>query len=145
MSADGHARQAPAGPSPTWRPRLPGPDALGRSLVVVDRRPVHAPWNDAQTIAIGDAELADAGEVLVALRAARQDRRRVVVELTGAAVDALDPRRRPVEATTEPPRVAGARYAFDRDELWHLVWSNSVDGRHDETSRESAGEPHIAS
>ncbi|MEM9513649.1 MAG: ATP-dependent DNA helicase UvrD2 [Actinomycetota bacterium] len=129
LAAEADGRRAGAAQLPSWMPRLPGPDALGRSVVVVARGAAPAAWNKAPTITVGDAELADPGKVLVALRAARRERRRVVVELTGTAVDALDPENRPAEAEAEPARVVGAQFAFHRDELWHLVWSHSVDGR----------------
>ncbi len=86
-------------------------------------------WTDAPTITVGDAEMAAPHEALDALRAARRERHRVVVELTGAAIDALDPQQLPAPATTDAPRVAGTNFSFHHDELWHLVWSHSVDGR----------------
>ncbi len=63
------------------------------------------------------------GEALGALHLARQTVARVVIELDVAFDDD------PMSATDTPPFELGPRFAFDLDELHHLVWSNTIDAR----------------
>ena len=114
---------------------LPGPDDLGRFLVLTadDPAPAPAPWDEAPRISIGAAEVAAPDELLAVLRAARHERRRTVIELS--TPDAVPPPSDATESTEEAPRTLGPRFGFQCDELAHLVWSNSValaDLAHDE-------------
>ncbi|MEM8619299.1 MAG: ATP-dependent DNA helicase UvrD2 [Actinomycetota bacterium] len=113
-------------PAHTERLRLPGPDDLGRFLVLSagDSGPTPAPWDNAPRIAIAESDVAAPDELLAVLRAARHERRRaVIVPSTPDAVPSLGDS---AESTDKAPRILGPRFGFQRDELAHLVWSNSV-------------------
>ena len=102
-----------------------GPDVLGRAVVIVPGQAVPGPWAGAPVIRVDAETLRTPGEALGALHLARQTGTRVVIELD-AAID-LDAD--PLSATDVAPFELGPRFAFDLDELHHLVWSNSIDAR----------------
>ncbi|MEM1332962.1 MAG: ATP-dependent DNA helicase UvrD2, partial [Actinomycetota bacterium] len=92
-------------------------------LVVGDGDEVPPPWSDAEVVELGPAEASQPAGVLGQLRSASAQRRRLVIRL-GADLD-----RAPALATDADPHRVGARFAFDGEELHHLLWANSVDGR----------------
>ncbi len=100
-----------------------GPDRLGRHAVVAPDADVPPPWAAADRVLITPATLDQPGAVLDRLRAAGHERQRLVIEV------AADLDRPPALATDAPPYELGARFAFELDELYHLVWSNAVDLR----------------
>jgi DNA helicase II / ATP-dependent DNA helicase PcrA len=100
----------------------PGPDALGRDVVVRLGQAPPPGWEGARRVVVDDA-LAEAPEQLIAMLRQRRERmERTVFELAVdlGAPSTLDHR---------PPHDIGARANFAIDELHHLVWSNSVDAR----------------
>ena len=105
--------------------RWAGPDALGRSLVVLDDQPIPTPWHAAPRLAIDDHAMLDPAAALHTLRQAHQQRTRVVIDLTAAF------HRPPAGTLTAPLHDLGARAELPLDELHHLVWSNSVVLDHD--------------
>ncbi|MET0662530.1 MAG: ATP-dependent helicase, partial [Ilumatobacteraceae bacterium] len=100
-----------------------GPDALARHALVVPDGSVPAPWLAAERIQITPATLAAPTEACARLRRAAIDRERLVLELE------TDFEERPAVATGDAPFDLGPRFAFELDELHHLVWSNTVDLR----------------
>ncbi|MEL6894071.1 MAG: UvrD-helicase domain-containing protein, partial [Actinomycetota bacterium] len=103
-----------------------GPDALGRWAVAEPGVAVPAPWSGAEVVTIGADELRDPSATLTTLRAAAVDSTRLVIALD------VDFDRAPALATDADPHRVGARFAFDLEELHHLVWLNSIDLRHSE-------------
>ncbi|MGB0113551.1 MAG: ATP-dependent DNA helicase UvrD2 [Ilumatobacteraceae bacterium] len=100
-----------------------GPDPLGRHLVIVPGGDVPAPWQGAERLVIDAAALAGPEQALSSLRAAHHQSTRLVIEL------AEEFERQPMLMTKAAPYELGATFSFEREELHHLVWSNSVDGR----------------
>ena len=100
-----------------------GPDALGRHLLIEPGGPVAKPWKTAAKLTITASVLEDPDEALAQLRAAHHGRQRVVIEL------ATDFDREPRLMTEAQPFEVGPTFAFELEELHHLVWSNTVDGR----------------
>ena len=101
-----------------------GPEELGRNLVVrAGASSVPAAWAAAPRIVIDAAVLNDPASTLAALRARWLARQRTVIEL---ATTFDEP---PVATEHRPLWKISPTFAFELDELWHLVWSNSVDGR----------------
>ena len=84
---------------------------------------------------ITDDTLAEPTDALVALRSAHHQRRRLVIEL------AADFDRAPMLMTEAPPFEVGATFTFELEELHHLVWSNSVDGRDPSAPRVGRARP----
>jgi DNA helicase-2/ATP-dependent DNA helicase PcrA len=103
---------------------VPGPIALGRSVVINAGDAIPAPWMSAPVITIDDAVLASPAAVVGELHRAWAGRTPVVVEL------AVDPGRfrEPVAITDEPWSLdADVEPWFDR--LHFLVWANTYDAR----------------
>ena len=100
-----------------------GPDELGRHLVVEPGGEVPPPWGDAQRLVVDASSLAQPDQALRALRTAHHARERLVIEL------ATPFEREPLLMTEAAPYQLGPTFAFDLEELHHLVWSNSVDHR----------------
>jgi DNA helicase-2/ATP-dependent DNA helicase PcrA len=105
--------------------RWAGPDALGRSLVLLDEQPVPEPWQSAPRLTIDERVLLDPTAALHTLRQAHQQRTRLVIDLAVAF------HRPPAGTLTGPLHELGARAELPLDELHHLVWSNSVVLDHD--------------
>lgn len=108
-------------PTPPARRIGPGPDALGRHVIVTPGAPAPPPWQASRRIDV--AAVAPAAAV-AALRAASAARERLVLELADGAEAAWRPgieRREPFEL--------GPRFAFVVDELAELVFANAVDHR----------------
>ncbi|TFH20920.1 MAG: hypothetical protein E4H05_01265, partial [Acidimicrobiales bacterium] len=122
-------RPAPAiaAPSPNVprgvAPAGAGPDELGRHVVIEPGGDVPAPWADAQRLVIDAATLSDPVHALVFLRAAHHARERLVIELAASF------EREPMLMTEAAPYELGPTFAFDLEELHHVVWTNSVDHR----------------
>lgn len=101
----------------------PGPDQLGRNLVIDAGGAVADPWSSAQRLVIDANALETPGKALARLRATMNARERLVIELAVAF------EREPMLMTESAPYELGPTFAFDLEELHHLVWSNSVDFR----------------
>lgn len=101
----------------------PGPDRLGRHVVVDVGGDAPGPWTDGRRLTVDADVLARPDDVLGVLRDAATSGERLVIEL------ATDFERRPELMTEAPPERVGPQFAFARDELYHLVWSNSIDAR----------------
>ncbi len=100
-----------------------GPDELARNLVVDVGGSVAPPWSSAQRVVVDPGVLGAPAATLVRLRAAAHALERVVIELAAPF------EREPMLMTEAAPYELGPTFAFDLEELHHLVWSNSVDGR----------------
>ena len=99
----------------------PGPDALGRGLVINPGANIATPWRDAERVVIDAAVIADPESTIAELMGHAHAARRVVVELAAPFSD-------PPRSTTDvAPFELGARFWFALDVLHHLVWSNSID------------------
>ena len=111
---------------------FPGPDELGRGLVVLPGAAVPAPFAEALRVTVDESVLGSP-EALAATAAviheAWDGRRRVVVELA-VPVDAL----RAPEVEHRPPYELDPGFTFERERLQFLVWANNYDAR-------KAGEP----
>jgi DNA helicase-2/ATP-dependent DNA helicase PcrA len=103
---------------------FPGPDALGRGLVVAPGAEVPAGWQAVERIRVDDATLADPAAANDRLHRAWRGRTPVVVEL---AVDAAELRQ--PESERRPPYELDPSYEFRRERLHFLVWANTYDGR----------------
>jgi DNA helicase-2/ATP-dependent DNA helicase PcrA len=84
---------------------------------------VPEPWAEAQRLVVDAATLADPSHALTFLRAAHHARERLVIELAAPF------EREPMLMTEAAPYELGPTFAFDLEELHHLVWANSVDHR----------------
>ncbi len=100
-----------------------GPDQLGRHAVIEPGGHVPEPWADAQRLVVDAATLDDPSHALAFLRAAHHARERLVIELAAPF------EREPMLMTEAAPYELGPTFAFDLEELHHLVWANSVDHR----------------
>ena len=100
-----------------------GPDRLGRHLVIGPGGDIAEPWASADRLVIDATTLGEPEQALRRLRQAHHEPSRLVIEL------AVDFDRQPMLMTEAAPYELGPTFAFDREELHHLVWSNSVDGR----------------
>jgi DNA helicase II / ATP-dependent DNA helicase PcrA len=100
-----------------------GPDELGRHLVIDPGGAIAQPWAGADRLVIDEATLAAPDHALDRLRSAHHAGIRLVVELAAPF------EREPMLMTEAAPYELGPKFAFDLEELHHLVWSNSVDAR----------------
>ena len=114
-----HVATVPRGVAPAGA----GPDELGRHVVIEPGGSIPERWADAQRIVIDGGTLTEPAHALAFLRAAHHARERLVIELA-ASFD-----REPMLMTEAAPYELGPTFAFDLEELHHLVWSNSVDHR----------------
>lgn len=103
---------------------IPGPEPLGRSLVVAPGGPILDAWMDAPRVTVGPDELADPGPVVEVLHAVWLERRPVVVELA-AESDAL----RQPERHLGPVFELAPGFTFMRERLHFLIWANAYDAR----------------
>jgi DNA helicase-2/ATP-dependent DNA helicase PcrA len=106
---------------------FPGPDELGRGLVVLPGAAVAEPFADAPRLTIDEAVLGSpqVSEAMAAvLHEAWAERRRVVIEL---AVP-LETLRAP-EVERRPPYELDPGFTFERERLQFLVWANNYDAR----------------
>jgi DNA helicase-2/ATP-dependent DNA helicase PcrA len=100
-----------------------GPSSLGRHLIIEPGGVVLPPWIEAERLVIDDATLVEPHHALTTLRRVHHARERLVIELAAPF------ERAPQLMTDAAPEQLGPTFAFDREELHHLVWCNSVDGR----------------
>ncbi|MFN2607706.1 MAG: ATP-dependent helicase [Acidimicrobiales bacterium] len=103
---------------------FPGPDVLGRGLVVGPGADVPAGWESVERVAVDEAALADPGAALAALQGAWSGRHRVVVELAVPSEHLREP-----ESEHRPPFELGPGHDLARERLQFLVWANTYDGR----------------
>jgi DNA helicase-2/ATP-dependent DNA helicase PcrA len=103
---------------------FPGPDALGRGLVVAPGGEVPPGWADLERLRLDEAALADPASVLAVLHPAWAARRRVLIEL---AVDAGELRQ--PERERRPAYELDPSFEFRRERLHFLLWANNYDGR----------------
>ncbi len=108
-------------PAPT---PFPGPDALGRNLVVGPGDPIPDGFPDAPRLVVDEAVLAHPGPAVAFLHGRWAARQRTVVEL---AVDNATLQQAEVDdrAPWDLPR----GFTFLRERLAFLVWANSYDAR----------------
>ncbi len=111
-------------PPVTAAASFPGPDALGRNVVVDPTAPTPPGFETARRLVVDDDVLADPAATVAVLRSRWLGRRRTVIEL---AVD-NDAARAP-ESTTTPPYALPRDHAFHREALHFLTWANSYDLR----------------
>ncbi len=112
-------RDVPRGVAPAGA----GPDELGRHVLIEPGGNIPERWADAQRIVIDAGTLTDPAHALAFLRAAHHARERLVIELAAPF------EREPMLMTEAAPYELGPTFAFDLEELHHLVWANSVDHR----------------
>ena len=98
-----------------------GPHLLGRNVVVALGSEPPSDWDGCERIRIDSGAVGEPLPAVERLRAAAFERRGVVIELIDDTA--------PPAVERRPAHELGPRFAFDGDELHHLVWSNSVDGR----------------
>jgi DNA helicase II / ATP-dependent DNA helicase PcrA len=103
---------------------FPGPDLLGRNVVVGPGAVTPAGYEAARRLVIDDDVLAEPAAAAAVLRARWLARQRMVIEL---AVD-NEAARRP-EATELAPYRLPRDHAFHREHLHFLTWANSYDLR----------------
>jgi DNA helicase-2/ATP-dependent DNA helicase PcrA len=106
---------------------FPGPDELGRGVVVLPGGAVAAPFAEAPRLTIDEAVLASpqvSAAMAAVLHEAWAERRRVVIEL---AVP-LETLRSP-EVERRPPYELDPGFMFERERLQFLVWANNYDAR----------------
>ncbi|HEY4408346.1 MAG TPA: ATP-dependent DNA helicase UvrD2, partial [Acidimicrobiia bacterium] len=106
---------------------FPGPDELGRGLVVLPGSAVPPPFADVSRCRIDETVLASPPAmtaVAAELAEAWAGRRRVVVELA-VPLEAL----RAPEAERRPPYELDPGFTFERERLQWLVWANTYDAR----------------
>jgi DNA helicase II / ATP-dependent DNA helicase PcrA len=103
---------------------FPGPDVLGRNVVVDPTAPTPSGFETARRLVVDDDVLADPAATVAVLRSRWLGRRRTVIVL---AVD-NDAARAP-ESTITPPYALSRDHAFHREALHFLTWANSYDLR----------------
>jgi DNA helicase-2/ATP-dependent DNA helicase PcrA len=102
---------------------------LGRSVVVAAGAAAPEGWAGTERVTIDEAALSAPAAVLSSLREAAHGRRPLVIEIC-APIDDLS-----AASESRPLHELGPRFAFDLDELGHLVFSNSVDVRRPDRPR----------
>jgi DNA helicase-2/ATP-dependent DNA helicase PcrA len=109
---------------------FPGPEALGRSVVVKPGSPVPAGWEGADRVTIDTALLADPERLEAVVIDAQHryvKRTQTVYEL---GVPAAELNR--VEAVDAEPVELGSDFTFLRERLTKAIWHNSYDATGDE-------------
>jgi DNA helicase-2/ATP-dependent DNA helicase PcrA len=101
----------------------PGPEELGRHLVIEPGGSIPEPWITCDRLVIDEATLSAPARALDRLRRAHHSTTRVVIEL------ATPFEREPMLMTEVAPYELGPTFQFELEELHHLVWANSVDAR----------------
>lgn len=123
-SVDIDVDDAPDYPPEPGAPLVPGPRALGRSIVLLSDDPIPDAWAGMPEIAVTNADLAERTATVDRLHREWSRRQPLVIRLL---VDA-DELKRPV-AWTKPLWQLGARFDPWTDRLLFLVWNNGYDGR----------------
>ncbi len=108
-------------------PARRGPEALGRHVVVLPDAAPPDGWEACPRIAVDLSAVgsADVAELTESIRTATLDAASLVLEVEAAVDDAA----MPDLADGRQPHELGVAHRFPGDELWHLVWSNSIDAR----------------
>ena len=106
--------------------RFPGPEALGRNVVVGPDAPTPDGYQDARRLVIDEEVLADPSPIAAVLRSRWRTRRRTVIELRVSNEQARAP-----ESVTDPPYALARDHSFHREHLHFLTWANSYDLRGD--------------
>jgi DNA helicase-2/ATP-dependent DNA helicase PcrA len=101
----------------------PGPDELGRHLVIEPGGSIPEPWITCDRLVIDGGTLSEPARALDRLRRANHSTTRVVIELAAPF------EREPMLMTEVAPYELGPTFQFELEELHHLVWANSVDAR----------------
>ena len=108
----------------------PGPDELGRSVVVAPGGEVPPAWADCDRVPVGYSLLADPDRLLGVVNDLQRryvQRIPTVLELGVSDVELNAP-----ESTSLPPFELGATFTFLRERLAKAVWHNSYDARSDQ-------------
>jgi DNA helicase II / ATP-dependent DNA helicase PcrA len=105
-------------PADAWA----GPEALGRWFVILPDGNVPAAWAEAERFVIDASVLADPSERLEQLLPRWINRQRTVVQLDVPFFD------RPTEIERAMPWDIDPSFTFALEQLWFIVWANSVDG-----------------
>ena len=100
-----------------------GPWALGRNVVVAPGADAPSEWSDCRRVVVDSAVFIDPSSTLAALRSAAHASTSVVIEL------GVDLEIGPGSVDEREPHEVGVDHEFALDEVLHLVWSNSIDGR----------------
>lgn len=103
---------------------FPGPDALGRGVVVAAGAPTPHGFDGVRRFVVDDEVAAAPAALAAVLHRRWLDRRRFVLELA-ADNDAL----RAPETTDLPPYELPADFTFHRERLHFLTWANTYDLR----------------
>ncbi|HYH51402.1 MAG TPA: ATP-dependent DNA helicase UvrD2 [Acidimicrobiia bacterium] len=106
---------------------FPGPEELGRGLVVLPGAAVPELFGAAPRVAIDEHVLASPQAVAATaavLHEAWNERRRVVIEL-GVPLEGL----REPEVERRPPYELDPGFTFERERLQFLMWANTYDAR----------------
>ncbi len=111
-------------PEVTVAANFPGPEVLGRNVVVGPGDPAPEGFARATRLVIDDDVLTDPAPVAALLRARWSSRRRTVIELAVPNDDARSP-----ESTSAPPYALPRDHSFHREHLHFLTWANSYDLR----------------
>ena len=98
---------------------------LGRNVVVRPGQSTPPEWSTAARLIVGLVEVNDPTQLVARLRSVADDRLPYVFEIGDEAAEALAAE----QTNTRPLHQIGPRFTFERSELHHLVWSNSVDFR----------------
>ena len=101
-----------------------GPAILGRHALVRVGQPSPAEWTHTERVLV-DLDRAEAADLAARLHQLTDSRSSCVIELADATDEALD---RPF-SSSRPPHEISARVKFVRQQLRHLISSNSVDFR----------------
>lgn len=130
-SADSQVDEAAREPLPEpAAPLVPGPRALGRSIVLSLEDPVPAAWAGALEVTVTNADLQRRTSTVDLLHREWARRRPLVIRLCVDANDLRTPAR-----WTQPLWQLGRRFDPWTDRLLFLVWNNSYDGRDGRTPR----------
>lgn len=97
-----------------------GPAELGRNLLVLPGAAVPPQWADAPRLVASAT-----AECVQRLRELGRQRQGAVIEVA----DEVSPESLQGDVANEPPHELGPRHSLLRDDLRHLIVSNSVDGR----------------
>ncbi len=103
---------------------FPGPDELGRSVVVGAGAPAPRGFGGAPRLRLDDEVAAHPSHAAVWLHHRWLRRERVIIELATDAAAIREP-----EVETRRPYTVGADHTFHRDRLQFLVWANTYDLR----------------
>ena len=104
---------------------FPGPAALGRGIVIAPGQGLPAGWGGLPRLRVDAAVLREPAETLRQLRSWWSARVPSVVEFALEHAELKEP-----ETDGRTPRELGVDFAFPREQLRMLVWSNRYDMRH---------------